>query len=76
MENPAPTRRKYAWTPAELGEALGIPPRTIRRLIREGKISARRISGGRRLIIMRDEVDHILEGSHPAFPEAMAAGAE
>lgn len=54
---------RMAYTPAELGAALGLSRKAIYRAIASGELRAARICGGSRLVVPIDAAREWLEGS-------------
>lgn len=52
---------RLSYTPTEAARALGISTKTVRRLIREQRLSAVKI-GSRRLLVPRAAILRLLEG--------------
>ncbi|PBB91722.1 hypothetical protein CK215_15800 [Mesorhizobium sp. WSM3864] len=79
--NPAPDRRELAYGLAEATEIAGLSRSTLYKLIKEGKLSARK--SGKRTLILRAELDRYLreiteqaESANRAGTQATGVGAK
>jgi excisionase family DNA binding protein len=64
---------KLMLSKAEVGQALGLSPRTIDRLISSGQIATRKI--GKRVLVYRSEIDKLTKPSTPR-PSLSVGGGE
>jgi excisionase family DNA binding protein len=55
-------------SPKEVAEALGLSVHGVRRLIRSGRLPARRLRGGRAIRIATDDLDRLFEPLPPREP--------
>ena len=55
----------YWLTPAQVAQCLGLSLSSVRTMIRDGRLSARRVRGSRLLRIARPDVEGLLEPLSP-----------
>ena len=58
-----PADRKDVYSPDEFAEVLGVPPTTVRRWLREGRIRGRKI--GRRWFVPHSELEITINPPDP-----------
>ena len=58
-----PTSHKDVYSPDEFAELLGVPPTTVRRWLREGRIRGRKI--GRRWFVPHSELEKTINPPDP-----------